>query len=431
MNEGAHKTPLLIQRLVRIASTDRKFFPAKLQKWIVFLFQNLIRIDLSLHNRLHIDKSDLERLRNLPLGNGVIITPNHCDETDFKICVELSRIAQRDFYYMMNSEAFKEGFGIAGFWLQRLGAFSVDRGGDRSSIEQSKRYAIDLVKRGQDVLVIFPEGEIYYLNDLVQPLKSGAVDVSMKALVEMQSARPEFTVCLVPIAIKYIYSESIAQALEKRVQGLERHLKRRVRTQNLQMRLALIIAELLHRQEYLHRLKSGSSRLTELTDRIQEVRQSIIEQLEEKYPGAVSAPQTQGLLERSWKLSSYIRSLPKGIFSAESLLQIKEDLASLMRVGRMAGWNPKYVELNPSQERLAETVLNLEREVFQIHRPHQLARREVLVRIAEPIDLKPFMGEYQKDRHLVRRQITEDLRRSLQLMINSMDASAPTGSGAH
>lgn len=253
-------------------------------------------------------RAEAQKLLNIPLGSGVIVTPNHCDETDFKICVEVSRIARRNFYYMMNSEAFKEGFGAAGFWLERLGAFSVDRGGERSSVEQSKRYAIDLVKRAQDVLVIFPEGEIYYLNDQVQPLKSGAVDVGMKALVEMQEVHPEFTVCLVPIAIKYVYSASIAHSLEKHVQKLEKHLKRRIRTKSLQMRLALIIAELLHRQEYLHKLKAGSSRLTELTERIHEVRRSIIEQLEEKYHGgAVSAPQTQGLLERSWKLSSYLQ----------------------------------------------------------------------------------------------------------------------------
>ena len=54
---------------------------------------------------------------------------------------------------------------------------------------QAKRYAIDVVKRGQEVLVVFPEGEIYYLNDLVQPFKSGVVEIGMQAVVEAQ-ARP-------------------------------------------------------------------------------------------------------------------------------------------------------------------------------------------------------------------------------------------------
>ena len=49
---------------------------------------------------------------------------------------------------------------------------------------EGKRYAIEVVKRGREVLVIFPEGEIYYLNDLVQPFKSGVVDIGMQAVVE-------------------------------------------------------------------------------------------------------------------------------------------------------------------------------------------------------------------------------------------------------
>ena len=43
-----------------------------------------------------------------------------------------------------------------------LGCFSVERGGNN---EVAKRYAIDVVKRGQEVLVVFPEGEIYYLTN--------------------------------------------------------------------------------------------------------------------------------------------------------------------------------------------------------------------------------------------------------------------------
>ena len=66
---------------------------------------------------------------------------------------------------------------------ERLGAFSVERGGQN---EVAKRFAIDVVQRGQEVLVIFPEGEIYYLNDLVQPFKSGAIEIGMQAVIEQR-----------------------------------------------------------------------------------------------------------------------------------------------------------------------------------------------------------------------------------------------------
>ena len=143
-------------------------------------------------------------------------TSNHADEVDMRACLELSRRCGRRFLYMMNSEAFDEGFGSAGWWLQRLGAFSVERGGPN---EQAKRYAIDAVKQGREVLVIFPEGEIYYLNDLVQPFKSGGVEIGMQAVVEARRTRPDWTAYLVPMAIKYRYRRPIGPLLERRTRA--------------------------------------------------------------------------------------------------------------------------------------------------------------------------------------------------------------------
>ena len=163
------------------------FRPAKPVGWVIRGAQILNRLDLAWRNRLRLEERDLEVLRAIPRGAGIILASNHADETDMKACLELSRRCRRRFLYMMNREAFDEGSGVAGWWLQRLGAFSVERGGQN---EVAKRYAIDVVKRGQEVLVIFPEGEIYYLNDLVQPFKSGAVEIGMQAVVEQRRAQP-------------------------------------------------------------------------------------------------------------------------------------------------------------------------------------------------------------------------------------------------
>ena len=124
---------------------------------------------------------------------------------------------------MMNREAFDEASGLAGWWLQRLGAFSVERGGQN---EVAKRFAIDVVKRAKEVLVIFPEGEIYYLNDLVQPFKSGAVEIGMQAVVERRRTQPDWTAYLVPMAIKYRYRQAIRPVLERKTRLMEQRLFR-------------------------------------------------------------------------------------------------------------------------------------------------------------------------------------------------------------
>jgi len=236
-----------------------------------------LRFDLYWRNRLHLEPLDLDVLRSLPRGAGLILAANHADETDFKACLELSRRAGRRFLFMMNREAFDEGHGLAGWWLQRLGAFSVERGGLRN--EEAKRYAIEVVMRDREVLVIFPEGEIYYLNDLVQPFKSGAVDVGMQAVVEARRTRPDWTAYLVPVALKYRYREPITPILERRTRLMEQRLNIRIAGLSLQRRLARIMADLLRRQELAHRLPAAD-RLTELGERVHEVRMAILSQAE-------------------------------------------------------------------------------------------------------------------------------------------------------
>ena len=393
------------------------FHPAKLWPFINWLFQRYIAIDLLLNNRLIVDQADINLLKEFPRGQGLILTPNHADETDFKVCVEVARRAGRNFFYMMNTEAFDEGHGMAGWWMQRLGAFSVDRGG-MSTMVQSKDFALKVVK-GKDVLVIFPEGEIYYLNDQVQPLKSGAAEIALKAILqERQAGHSDWSAYLMPMAIKYSYPRSIQKVLDKRIQNIEKRLHRKVRSQDVKLRLGLIIAELLRRQEIAHNLKAGSANLKVLSERVADVRQAVLEQLEDRYE-LNARDERKGLLDRSWKLSCYLRSLPRGS-RKETLAEMKKDLASLARVARMVSWQPQYVELNPSQERLAETVLKLERDVYNIKRPRQLAKRRAHVKIGSPIDLSPYMDEYERAPHEARHHIADKLRDHLQELIDAM-----------
>jgi hypothetical protein len=87
------------------------------------------------------------------------------------------------------------------------------------------------------------------------------------------------------------------------------------------------------------------------------------------------------------------------------------------------------VELDPSQERLAETVLKLEREVYQTQRPRQLANRGVFLRIGEPIDLRCFVSAYLKDARSVRHRVAQELRDRIQGLIDAMAAVTAASSG--
>jgi 1-acyl-sn-glycerol-3-phosphate acyltransferase len=399
-------------------SESPSFRPAKPRGWVIRAVQTFLRFDLAWRNQLHLEPRDLEVVRDLPQGAGIILAANHADETDFKACLEVSRRSGRRFLFMMNREAFDEGHGVAGWWLQRLGAFSVERGGRHN--EEVKRYAIEVVKRGREVLVIFPEGDIYYLNDLVQPFKSGAVDIGMQAVVEARRTRPDWTAYLVPMALKYRYLEPIAPILERRTREMERRLSHRLGGLSLQRRLAQIMADVLQRHELAHQLTPHFNRLTELGERVQEVRKAILSQTEERYAGAAVNPQGQ-TTDRVWRLSSYLRNLLAGRMraSGENREQARTDLATLQSVAQMGSWQPRYTDVDPSQERLAEMVIKLEREVYRTKRPRQLAKRALFLRIGEPVEISRFISDYLRDAQAVRRGVAEQLRDMIQALIDT------------
>jgi hypothetical protein len=74
--------------------------PAKPWGWVSLAVQAYLRFDLAWANRLRLEQRDLEVLRDLPTGAGIILASNHADETEFKACFELARRCGRRFLYM-------------------------------------------------------------------------------------------------------------------------------------------------------------------------------------------------------------------------------------------------------------------------------------------------------------------------------------------
>jgi hypothetical protein len=174
-----------------------------------------------------------------------------------------------------------------------------------------------------------------------------------------------------------------------------------------------------------HHLKPTADQLSELGERVQEVRKAILSQTEARYAGATAGPADQ-TMDRAWRLSSYLRGLlaQGGPFGGEDWVQARTDLASSESVARMGGWLPQYTGEGASQERLAETVIKLDREVYRTKRPRQLGRRDLFLRIGEPIDVSCYVTDYLRDPQAVRHSIAERLRDKIQDLLLSLP---PTG----
>jgi 1-acyl-sn-glycerol-3-phosphate acyltransferase len=372
-------------------------------------------LDLAWHDRLHIDSHDLEILRTIPKDSGLILTANHSDEMDPKVVFELSRLCHRRFTYMINSETFEELHGIIGWFLQHLGGFSVERGGNDQT---ARRYAVEVIKKNSDALVMFPEGEVSYLNDLVQPFKTGVIHMDLQAIAEAQETKPLWTAYLLPIAIKYRYRKPIKLILDKKIRAIEKRLLIRASFFTFQEKIIRIMAKILKRQTLINRTQNVSKQITQLKEQLCKVQAAILSKIQVKYPQLQIDPQAL-LVDRAQTIISFLREQlsHKELSNLKNRIQFKKDIEDLKETIQMTGWQPQYISLTPSKERLAEIVMKLEREVFKLKRPRPLGNRDVFMRIGNPLDFSRHVKSYQKDPSAISRQLAEELHDNIQSLI--------------
>ncbi len=395
-----------------------RFYPATPKLWSIIPYGIYTAIELAWRCRLVLDRETLQRLKDIPSGIHLIIVCNHADEMDIRVFMECARRAGKRFQFMVNAEAFEEMRGFAGFWMTRVGCFSVERG---AADTKAREHAIETIKRAKEALVMFPEGEIYYLNDQVQPFKTGAVRLGFEALQEIQRTDPVASVYILPAAIKYSYQKPIAEALKQRLQQLENKIQLNPGTQEIQARLTLLMKHVMER----YRMKSPLSgpwvsRWNRMTEDISAWRSSILTRFEKKYAQIWDRP-AQQLMDRAYRLIAGIRERMSKETGADASRQreLHRDLSDLKRTVWFASWAPQYHENKPSAERLAESVIKLEREIMGTPRPKPLGKRSVRIQIGELVNLGAFAREYEMDEKSACRKITDKLQKTIQGMIEN------------
>lgn len=393
----------------------REFKPAKPSEWLIKTAQTLVATELALKYKLHIEKDDLEVLKRLPSGAGVILIPNHADETDPRVCLELSRLTGKRFISMCNREAFDEMYGLAGWALQRLGHFSVERG---AHDVKAKEFAVETVQKGEEVLVIFPEGEIFYLNEVIQPFHSGAVEICMQAIMQQRKSDPNFSAFLVPMAIKYHYSVPVENLLLTRIEKMEARLGIKEYEPTLAGRLHKVQKTLLEREKAHYNLQIETTGDKDLFQEIVETENAIISQVEQKHK-ELKVSQAQ-LIDQSWQLSAELKDELAAQADALVKKELQVDLEALSEVAHLSSWRPQYYGDDVSLDRMAEALMKLERELYGIKRPEPLTTREVYVKLADPIDLSTKLDAYEKDSHSLRHTVTTELQSQIQSLVDTL-----------
>ncbi len=377
----------------KLAGTD--FKPAKPWGRLITLGGLLNRALLSRHLTLDIRPADLELLRSLPPG--CLIAPNHAHYSDPQVTFELTRRAGRRVVYMATREAFDAWGGWAGWFLQRLGVFSVNRGG--ANVE-ARKFARGILTDGAYDLLMFPEGEIYLLNDLVMPLKPGVARLALEAARDLALEGRTRRMLIVPVAIKYRCAEDIGPILAATTARLESHVFGDPRTGPLYPRIVALGTELLYRAEQANGIKPVAGE--DLYERVHRLRRTLLERLERTY---LSRVQEGFDFDRARKLMIRIQGLVldahggegySGSPTASPADPLTADLEAARLCARSVAFHEDYLIENPTQERMAETLIKLEREVLGKEIRTPLGRRRAIIRIAPPLDVLDFVPEYDR-----------------------------------
>jgi len=128
---------------------------------------------------------------SIPKNTSVILAPTHRSRWDGLILTMAMgrRVTRKDCRFMVTKSEMK---GIQGWFLKRLGCFSIDQ---LSPSTITLRYAINLIEKGEQ-LVVFPEGKINkYGKKLV--LKEGLYRLAKLATKKTDS------ITIIPIGIAY------------------------------------------------------------------------------------------------------------------------------------------------------------------------------------------------------------------------------------
>ncbi len=395
--------------LSRSTAAPETFYPPQQRPLMTRLVQSisypLARVLYKM--KLSVSEESVGKVRQIEDARIVFVCNHPTLEDGIALFVLSARLGQL-FHYIVAYESFK---GWLGWFIQRLGCYSIRRGlGDRASISQT----ISLIKEPQCRLVIFPEGGCSYQNDTIMPFRPGAIQLPMSVLAQLakKAESPEQIpdVYIVPLSLKYRYRQPMQRVIEKMLARLELELK--IESANSDpskldnyQRLRQIAEQVILRIEDEAQLPDQASAKDKLdwNQRIERLRRAFIEKCESAV--GIEPNVNDPIRERVYKVQAWLEDFALAEKDDEAAVLLGPDrlkpekvVWDTIRLLNFDAIYDGYVAQSPTPERFLDTLIRLEREVFQVEHAQPKAARKAYFYIGDPINLKDHLADYQRDR---------------------------------
>ncbi len=396
---------------------------SRLVPWLAsVLYFPLLKVMQNIR-KIVIEPDDLAMLRSLK-DKRLLFLSNHPTTAEPPIVFYLSRLVGKPFYFMASRQVFNWQGGAIGFFIRRIGAFSVIAGvPDRESLKMART----LLAQPAGKLVIFPEGEpTSGENDNLMPFQPGVAQLGFWALEDARKQDPQADITGLYCFMKYVIDvprDKILADLDKSLKKIEKKLGINPQGKHLLHRFLTVGRYLLEQAERDYGIEKSPDR--DFDYRIGRLRHAMLDGIAQRL--GVSPYEKDDDAITKWRK----------IFALIELLQLNYPDPKLPKVSKAnIKWahhqavlvfdfiviKRDYILEKPTAERLYEWLDRYESYLYnKVPRalggvPSHLPRR------AHLLFGKPFsLGERYRDDRQGRREavdkLTADLRREMERLL--------------
>lgn len=408
-----------------IAPVDNRFIPwlaSKLYFPLLAAMQNI--------REIVIRDEDIEQLRKFRHERLLFFT-NHPSTAEPPIVFYLGRLMGQRFKFMASRQVFNWQGGAIGWFIRRIGAYSVIAGiPDRDAMKMTRK----ILAEPEGKLVIFPEGEPTSGEvDTLMPFQPGVAQLGLWGLEDARKADPNADINVWYAFMKFV----IISPREKILHDLNKSL--------LRIEKKLGIAEINREKHLLHRFLTVGRYLLEKAERdfkitpevgkgfdyrIGRVRHAMLDALAEKLQAANYDKNEDAI--RKWRRLFALVELhqlkyPDPKLPKLSTRTIKEAHRDAVFIFDFIVIKRDYILDNPTPERLYEWLDRYESYMFRkVPRalggvPSHLPRRAHIL-FGKPYKLSEIVTDKRSDRRAAVEDFTNRLRQDMQKLLDEAQA---------